>query len=68
MAIRAKLRRIGSSLGVILPKKELELHRFHEGDIIEIPRLSRTTTRDLFGVWRDRPAKLVPAAGRGGSA
>lgn len=55
--IRVKLRRIGSSVGVILPKRELDLRRLQAGDEVEI-RLQRVAPRDLFGVWRDRPAKV----------
>ena len=58
MPIRTKLRRVGDSLGVILPKRELELRRLKEGDEVEIPSIHRLAPRDLFGVWKDRPAKV----------
>lgn len=61
MPIRTKLRRVGDSLGVILPKRELELRRMKEGDDVEIPSLHKVAPRDLFGVWRDRPAKVGEA-------
>jgi antitoxin component of MazEF toxin-antitoxin module len=56
--IRTKLRRVGDSLGVILPKRELELRRMKEGDEVEIPSVHKVAARDLFGVWKERPAKV----------
>jgi len=61
MPIRAKLRRIGDSLGVILPKRELELRRLKEGDEVDIPAIHKVAPRDLFGAWRERPAKVGEA-------
>lgn len=58
MAIRTRIRRIGTSLGVILPKRELDLRRLREGDIVEIPKLLRPGPRDLFGTWKEDPARL----------
>lgn len=57
MAIRAKIRRIGGSLGVILPKTELDARQLREGDEVEIPKLLRPAPRDLFGVWKEEPVK-----------
>jgi hypothetical protein len=53
--IRTKIRRIGTSLGVILPKRELELRGLKEGDEIEVGKLAKVGGRDLFGVWKDAP-------------
>lgn len=58
MPVRTKIRRIGTSLGVILAKKELDALGLKEGDEVEIPRLVRPAGRDLFGAWRDRPVSL----------
>ena len=59
MPIRVRLRRIGSSIGVILPKRELDARRLRVGDEIEIPKILRPYPRDLFGVWKERPARLI---------
>jgi antitoxin component of MazEF toxin-antitoxin module len=61
MAIRTKLRRVGDSVGVILPKRELELRRLKEGDEVEIPSVHKVAPRDLFGVWKERPARVGEA-------
>lgn len=58
MAIRVRLRRIGTSVGVILPKRELDQRRLRVGDEVEIPKLLKVAPRDLFGTWADRPAKV----------
>ncbi len=57
VSIRTRIRRVGSSLGVIIPKHELDQRRLKEGDEVEIPHIHKPAPRDLFGVWRDRPAK-----------
>lgn len=56
--LELKLRRVGSSLGVILPKKALDEAGFGEGDMIQLPRLSRPFPRELFGVWKKHPVRL----------
>lgn len=62
MALLLKVRPIGSSLGVILPKRELELRGVGAGDYIEIGKLRRPAHRELFGVWREQPAAIVREA------
>lgn len=56
--LELKLRRVGSSLGVILPKKELDAAGLVEGDTVALPRLSPKTSRDLYGIWRENPVEL----------
>ena len=61
VALRAKIRPIGSSLGVILPKRELDLRRLKAGDVVEIGWIAKPATRELFGVWKEKPAKIAEA-------
>ncbi|MFQ6136372.1 MAG: AbrB/MazE/SpoVT family DNA-binding domain-containing protein [Candidatus Hydrothermarchaeales archaeon] len=37
-AFKAKIRKFGNSLGVIIPKEWLERERYKEGDIIELAK------------------------------
>ncbi|MBI2078990.1 MAG: hypothetical protein HYT80_11595 [Euryarchaeota archaeon] len=55
--LEAKVRRIGSSLGVLLPKQRLDDLGVKEGDLLRIPRLAPLSRRELYGVWRDRPVR-----------
>ena len=49
MRVRAKVRRIGNSLGVVIPTTEAKLHDIKEGDLVEI-EIERTIGLDrLFG-------------------
>ena len=49
MRVRAKVRRIGNSLGVVIPTTETKLHDIKEGDLVEI-KIGRTIRLDrLFG-------------------
>ncbi len=51
MHVRAKIRRIGNSLGVVIPKEEAKLHDLREGDLVEI-EIERNTGLDrLFGLF-----------------
>ena len=56
--VEAKLRRVGSSLGVILPKKVLDAAGLREGDLIDLPRIAPRVERDLYGAWRKNPVEL----------
>lgn len=53
----AKVRRIGSSLGVLLPKQRLDDLGVKEGDMVRIPRLAPQSRRELYGVWKNRPVR-----------
>jgi hypothetical protein len=53
-----KVRRVGSSLGVLLPKKALDEAGIHEGDTIRLPRLHPAQAEDLYGIWKDHPVQL----------
>jgi len=41
MALKAKVRRIGTSTGIIIPKKKLEELGVREGDTVIIPRIEK---------------------------
>jgi len=51
MALKAKIRRIGTSLGIIIPKKTLETMKMREGDTVIIPRIE-TPVREIRGVLK----------------
>lgn len=52
---RAKVRRIGNSLGVIIPKQEAQRQGLHEGDEVD---LSVRKARGLADVWGSMRGKL----------
>ncbi len=49
MKVRAKVRRIGNSLGVIIPSEEAESNGLAEGDSVEIEVRRRANLKELFG-------------------
>jgi len=51
MALKAKIRRIGTSLGIIIPKETLETMNMREGDTIIIPRIE-TPVREIRGILK----------------
>jgi hypothetical protein len=51
MVLKAKIRRIGTSLGIIIPKEMLEMMKMREGDTIIIPRIE-TPVREIRGVLK----------------
>ena len=57
--LELKLRRVGTSLGVILPKKELDEAGLGEGDLVRVPKLGRAVPRELYGIWKERPVRLL---------
>lgn len=56
--LELKVRRIGSSLGVLLPKAKLDAAGVREGDIVMLPRIAPRGRRELYGVWKRRPVRL----------
>ncbi len=51
MALKAKVRKIGTSMGIIIPKEKLEELRVREGDTIIIPRIEKTV-KDIRGILK----------------
>ena len=52
MKVRAKVRRIGNSLGVIIRAEEAKRQGLSEGDEILIEVERRVSPRDLFGKFK----------------
>jgi bifunctional DNA-binding transcriptional regulator/antitoxin component of YhaV-PrlF toxin-antitoxin module len=51
MTLKAKIRRIGTSLGIIIPKEMLEMMKMREGDTVIIPRIE-TPVKEIRGVLK----------------
>ncbi len=49
---RAKLRKWGDSLGVVVPKEVVNEQRLKEGDEILIDIKPARTMKDIFGSWK----------------
>lgn len=51
MAVKARVRKIGTSLGIIIPKEKLEEMNVKEGDTIIIPRIEKPV-KEIRGILR----------------
>jgi len=51
MVLKAKIRRIGTSLGIIIPKETLEKMKVREGDTVIIPRIE-TPVKEIRGILK----------------
>jgi len=51
LALKAKVRRIGTSLGIIIPKEKLEEMKVKEGDTIIIPRIEKPV-KEIRGILK----------------
>jgi antitoxin component of MazEF toxin-antitoxin module len=51
LAVKARVRRIGTSLGIIIPKEKLEEMRVKEGDVIVIPRIEKPV-KEIRGILK----------------
>ena len=49
MKVKARVRRIGNSLGIIIPSEEASANGLAEGDSVEIEVSRRASARELFG-------------------
>jgi len=58
MAFETKVRRIGTSLGVIIPKEKLDELGVGEGDTIIISRIEKPT-KEIHGILKGRKFKFV---------
>ena len=52
MKVRAKVRKIGNSLGVIIPSDKAHESGLAEGDSVEIEVSRRASVKELFGAAR----------------
>ena len=46
------MRRIGNSLGLVIPKDEAARHGLVEGDIVDLEVKKRTNLGELFGAFK----------------
>jgi antitoxin component of MazEF toxin-antitoxin module len=49
MKVSARIRRIGNSLGIIIPRDEVDKRKIKEGDLVEVEVLRRTNLKEMFG-------------------
>ena len=49
MKVSARIRKIGNSLGIIIPTEEASRKNLKEGDLVEIEVLRRTRMKEMFG-------------------
>lgn len=49
MRMNARIRRIGNSLGIIIPREEVDRKKLKEGDLVEVEVLRRVSTKEMFG-------------------
>ncbi len=49
MRVHGIVRRIGNSLGLIIPSEEVERHQLKEGDVVELEVEKRVNLREMFG-------------------
>jgi len=57
LALKAKVQRIGTSLGIIIPKEKLEEMKVKEGDTIIIPRIEKPV-REIRGILKETCSTL----------
>lgn len=55
---RATVRRIGNSLGVVIPKEEAERQGLHEGDEVDLDVRKARTLADVWGALRGRIGRI----------
>lgn len=67
MRIRGRVRRMGNSLGLVIPKKEVERHKIAEGDVVELEVEKKANIRELFGTlkFREETQELKEEARKG---
>jgi len=51
MAIKARVRKIGTSMGIIIPKEKLEELSVREGDTVVIPRIEKNV-KEIRGILK----------------
>lgn len=49
MRTNARIRRIGNSLGIIIPREEVNRKKLKEGDLVEVEVLRRVSMKEMFG-------------------
>jgi len=67
MKVKVKVRRIGNSLGIIIPSDEASANGLSEGDSVEIEVSRRASVKELFGTAKfNRSAQEVKDESREG--
>jgi len=51
LRVRGVVRRIGNSLGLIIPWEEVQKHKIKEGDVVELEVERRVNIREMFGAF-----------------
>lgn len=54
MRVRGRIRRIGNSLGIIVPKEEVRRHGIAEGDMVELEIERKVDLKEMFGSLKFR--------------
>ncbi len=49
MRVRGVVRKIGNSLGLIIPSEEAARHKIKEGEVVELEVEKRVNLREMFG-------------------
>lgn len=49
MRVQGRVRRIGNSLGVVIPSDEVERHGISEGDLVELEVERKVNLKQFFG-------------------
>lgn len=49
LRVRGVVRKIGNSLGLIIPAEEVQNHKIREGDVVELEVEKRVNLKDMFG-------------------
>jgi antitoxin component of MazEF toxin-antitoxin module len=52
MRVKGRVRRVGNSLGIVIPKEEVKRHAINAGDVVELEIEKKTNLKDLFGSIR----------------
>ncbi len=48
MKISARIRRIGNSLGIIIPRERVDMAKIKEGDLVEVEVIRRVNLKEMF--------------------
>ena len=54
MKVSARIRKIGNSLGIIIPREEVDMGKIKEGDLVEVEVLRRINLKEMFGSMKFR--------------
>lgn len=49
MRVKGRVRRVGNSLGIVIPKEEVKRHGINEGYVVELEVERKTNLKELFG-------------------